>query len=78
MALGEEEHTLDMLYDYSTQDAWFNHPVKRFKPDCKENKFNKKMDIYSLYPHNVVSISNTIKQEIKQEHGTIVSEIFRP
>ncbi|XP_066252253.1 mediator of RNA polymerase II transcription subunit 13 isoform X2 [Euwallacea similis] len=73
VAMGEEEHTLDMLYDYSTQDAWFNHPVKRFKPDGKENKFNKKTDLYSMYQHNGISQSNditsanTIKLDIKQE-----------
>lgn len=29
VALDEEEHSLDLLYDYSTLDAWLNHPVKR-------------------------------------------------
>lgn len=68
-----------MLYDYSTQDAWLNHPVKRFKPDGKENKFNKKMDLYAMYHHNGISPCNDIanvnivKQEIKQEPGPIVS-----
>ncbi|XP_044252330.1 mediator of RNA polymerase II transcription subunit 13-like isoform X1 [Tribolium madens] len=80
-SLGEEEQTLEMLYDYSTLEAWLNHPVKRFKPDGKENKRNKlgKSDIYSMYNHNGVSVNNNdvtnnfntknqfIKQEIKQE-----------
>lgn len=58
-----------------------NHPVKRFKPDGKENKRNRigKVDIYSLYNHNGVTVNNNdvtnnfntknqfIKQEIKQE-----------
>ncbi|XP_060523412.1 mediator of RNA polymerase II transcription subunit 13 isoform X2 [Cylas formicarius] len=77
VALGEEEHTLDMLYDYSTQDAWLNHPVKRFKGDGKENRLNRnRLDLYSLYNHNVVGQCKellggvvNIKQEIKQEPG---------
>ncbi|XP_076275455.1 mediator complex subunit skuld isoform X2 [Rhynchophorus ferrugineus] len=68
VALGEEEHTLDMLYDYSTQNAWLNHPVKKFKPDGKENRFNKKMDLYSMYNHNGINQSNDISRiNIKQE-----------
>jgi mediator of RNA polymerase II transcription subunit 13 len=80
-SLGEEEQTLEMLYDYSTLEAWLNHPVKRFKPDGKENKRYRigKVDIYSMYNHNGVSLNNNeltnnintknqfIKQEIKQE-----------
>nr|XP_018902480.1 PREDICTED: mediator of RNA polymerase II transcription subunit 13 isoform X2 [Bemisia tabaci] len=31
-ALLEEEVHSQLLYDYSTLDAWLNHPVKRFKP----------------------------------------------
>lgn len=63
----------------------YNHPVKKFKPDSKENrlnKFSKNNDIYSLYgtpngvatpnPDNNTSNTTTcfIKQEIKQEPGT--------
>ncbi|CAH1135801.1 unnamed protein product [Ceutorhynchus assimilis] len=76
VALGEEESTLDMLYDYSTQDAWLNHPVKRFKPDSKDNKFLKNRDLYSMYPHNGFSQINDlinatiVTQEIKQEPGS--------
>ncbi|GBP17129.1 Mediator of RNA polymerase II transcription subunit 13 [Eumeta japonica] len=29
----EEEHSLRMLYDYSTVYAWLEHPVKRFKSE---------------------------------------------
>ncbi|XP_030745213.1 mediator of RNA polymerase II transcription subunit 13 isoform X2 [Sitophilus oryzae] len=68
VALGEEEHTLDMLYDYSTQNAWLNHPVKRFKPDGKDSRINRKMDIYTLYHHNGISQNNDISNiNIKQE-----------
>ncbi|CAH1098511.1 unnamed protein product [Psylliodes chrysocephalus] len=85
VALGEEEQPLEMLYDYSTMDAWLNHPVKKFKPDGKENqRLNRigKTDIYALYDKNynvnqtseVVNNNNKnqqmmIKQEIKQEPG---------
>ncbi|XP_074027649.1 mediator complex subunit skuld isoform X2 [Leptinotarsa decemlineata] len=85
VALGEEERTLEMLYDYSTLDAWLNHPVKKFKPDGKENHLSSrigKLDIYSLYDKNCnVNQSNeavnkiqqvNIKQEIKQEPGSNV------
>uniref|UniRef100_A0AAR5PM40 Mediator of RNA polymerase II transcription subunit 13 n=1 Tax=Dendroctonus ponderosae TaxID=77166 RepID=A0AAR5PM40_DENPD len=78
VALGEEEHTLDMLYDYSTQEAWLNLPVKRFKPDSKDSRFGKRVDLYTLYHHNGISqcsdinnMNNTIKMEIKQEPGTM-------
>lgn len=90
MALGEEEQPLEMLYDYSTMDAWLNHPVKKFKPDGKENqRLNRigKTDIYALYDKNynvnqtseVVNNNNKnqqmmIKQEIKQEPGQNVSK----
>ncbi|XP_031353032.1 mediator of RNA polymerase II transcription subunit 13 isoform X2 [Photinus pyralis] len=83
VALGEEEHSLDLLYDYSSLDAWLNHPVKRFKPDAKENYRNNRIakgDLYSSSAQNgVLGINNDlnhtggksqppfIKQEIKQE-----------
>ncbi|KAJ8926638.1 hypothetical protein NQ314_020972 [Rhamnusium bicolor] len=57
VALGEEEQTLEMLYDYSTLDAWLNHPVKKFKPDGKENhRMNRigRADIYSMYEKNCI------------------------
>ncbi|CAH2007430.1 unnamed protein product [Acanthoscelides obtectus] len=80
-ALGEEEHTLEMLYDYSTLDAWLEHPVKRIKMDGRERRrFNRqsKVDIYTMYATNETlhngDIGNNrngpiinIKQEIKQE-----------
>ncbi|KAK5641736.1 hypothetical protein RI129_010283 [Pyrocoelia pectoralis] len=80
VALGEEEHSLDLLYDYSTLDAWLNHPVKRFKPDAKENHRNNRIakgDLYSSSAQNgVLGMNNDlnhaktqtfVKQEIKQE-----------
>ncbi|XP_044759811.1 mediator of RNA polymerase II transcription subunit 13 isoform X2 [Coccinella septempunctata] len=79
--LGEEEQSLEMLYDYSTMNAWLNHPVKRYKPSSKENLRNSnKNDIYSMYTHNGMSnasydMANNVnvktqpyvKQELNQE-----------
>ncbi|KAJ6642585.1 Mediator of RNA polymerase II transcription subunit 13 [Pseudolycoriella hygida] len=36
-----------LLYDYSTWDAWMNHPVKRFKPN--ETLQNKNRQVRDLY-----------------------------
>ncbi|XP_018561806.1 mediator of RNA polymerase II transcription subunit 13 isoform X2 [Anoplophora glabripennis] len=83
VALGEEEQTLEMLYDYSTLNAWLNHPIKKFKPDGKDAQRMGglgKMDIYSMYEKNCVGNPNgepvngktsqiNIKQEIKSESG---------
>lgn len=60
VALGEEEQTLEMLYDYSTMDAWLNHPVKKLKLDIKEQqRFNRngKVDIYALYEKSVTNVN---------------------
>lgn len=87
VALGEEEQTLEMLYDYSTLDAWLNHPVKKFKSDGKESqRLNRlgKTDIYAMYDNNFNMNPNTevvnnktslvtVKQEIKQEQEQNVS-----
>ncbi|XP_050678460.1 mediator of RNA polymerase II transcription subunit 13-like [Leptidea sinapis] len=35
----EDEHSLHMLYDYTTVHAWLEHPVKRFKGE--EKKLNE-------------------------------------
>ncbi|XP_013180363.1 PREDICTED: mediator of RNA polymerase II transcription subunit 13 [Papilio xuthus] len=32
----EDEHSLHMLYDYTTVHAWLEHPVKRFKTETRE------------------------------------------
>ncbi|XP_017781580.1 PREDICTED: mediator of RNA polymerase II transcription subunit 13 isoform X2 [Nicrophorus vespilloides] len=60
-AVGEEEHSLDLLYDYSIMNAWLNHPVKRFKPDDKENQkssYTKNGDIYSMITPNGMNTNN--------------------
>lgn len=87
VALGEEEQTLEMLYDYSMLNAWLNHPIKKFKPDGRDRQRMSglgKMDIYSMYENNCVVNQNcdplngkssqmSIKQEIKSEPGQTVS-----
>lgn len=83
VALGEEEQTLEMLYDYSTMDAWLNHPVKKLKLDIKEQqRFNNrtgKIDIYTLYEKNSISNANQPTQaqaDLKNVVlGTIKQEI---
>ncbi|XP_059615269.1 mediator of RNA polymerase II transcription subunit 13 isoform X2 [Phlebotomus argentipes] len=35
-----------LLYDYSTWEAWLNHPVKRYKPN-EESKVNQSYDLYA-------------------------------
>ncbi|XP_055701532.1 mediator of RNA polymerase II transcription subunit 13 isoform X2 [Phlebotomus papatasi] len=35
-----------LLYDYSTWEAWLNHPVKRYKPN-EESKPNQSYDLYA-------------------------------
>ncbi|XP_049817024.1 mediator of RNA polymerase II transcription subunit 13 isoform X3 [Aethina tumida] len=84
--LCEEEETLEMLYDYSTLNAWLNHPVKKFKPDTRENMRNRlgKTDLYSYHNSLSSNFSNdisgmknsqvTIKQEIKQENMSMDTE----
>ncbi|XP_066596176.1 mediator of RNA polymerase II transcription subunit 13 isoform X2 [Prorops nasuta] len=68
-ALLEDEQPLSWLYDYSTQEAWLNHPVKRFKgsPAAPTNTRNN-----TLYPPmtNQTSQSLAPKLEIKQEPNT--------
>ncbi|PSN30681.1 hypothetical protein C0J52_20854 [Blattella germanica] len=78
--LMEEEQPSELLYDYSTLDAWLNHPVKRFKPletrqsdSMRPNPYNKRMspnDLYSnhMQQQNVASPPNNLNQPfIKQE-----------
>jgi mediator of RNA polymerase II transcription subunit 13 len=72
-ALLEDEQSLSWLYDYSTQEAWLNHPVKRFKgvntvgpPTNRSN---------TLYPpiNSQTHQSQAPKLEIKQEPIAVVS-----
>lgn len=75
----EDEHSLHMLYDYTTVYAWLEHPVKRFK--LEENSFHEEMalgagagsDLYAGHDHTKLGamLDHThldIKQE-KQDHN---------
>lgn len=67
VVLGEEEQTLEMLYDYTTMDAWLNHPVKKLKLDGKEQQRLSrigKVDIYSLYEKNAVNVNVSTQQAV--------------
>ncbi|KAK9710567.1 hypothetical protein QE152_g25955 [Popillia japonica] len=81
--LEEEDLSLDLLYDYTTLNAWLDHPVKKFKLDLKENQRTSMLgkDLYSMFSQNgVPNITNDtanmlgnikkepfLAQEIKQE-----------
>nr|XP_019933175.2 mediator of RNA polymerase II transcription subunit 13 isoform X2 [Aedes albopictus] len=63
--VGEEcPSTSQVLYDYSTVDAWMNHPVKRFRPN-DESKLSQQMrgmDLYADQKHSekyLQSLQNT-------------------
>ncbi|CAB3239260.1 unnamed protein product [Arctia plantaginis] len=75
----EDEHSLHMLYDYTTVYAWLEHPVKRFKSD--ESSFREEMalgagpggDLYAGHDHTKLGamLDHTpldIKQE-RQDHN---------
>lgn len=53
--MGEESpSTSQVLYDYSTVDAWMNHPVKRFRSN-EETKLSQQMrgmDLYADQKHS--------------------------
>ena len=76
-ALLEEEQPLSWLYDYSTQEAWLNHPVKRFKGPSAgaANPRNN-----NLYPPANCQLGHlqTAKLEIKQEPATMPVSVFFP
>ncbi|KAI4455970.1 rag1-activating protein 1 [Holotrichia oblita] len=81
--LEEEDLSLDLLYDYTTLNAWLDHPVKKFKLDLKENQKSSMLgkDLYSMFSQNgVPNVTNDtanmlgnikkepfLTQEIKQE-----------
>ena len=74
-ALLEDEQPLSWLYDYSLQEAWLNHPVKRFKsmnisipPTNRSNVLYPPMNSQTLQ-------SQAPKLEIKQEPVAVVSDI---
>lgn len=75
-ALLEDEQPLSWLYDYSLQEAWLNHPVKRFKtmnisapPTNRSNVLYPPMNSQTLQ-------SQAPKLEIKQEPVAVVSNTY--
>uniref|UniRef100_A0A336LMU5 Mediator of RNA polymerase II transcription subunit 13 n=1 Tax=Culicoides sonorensis TaxID=179676 RepID=A0A336LMU5_CULSO len=82
-SLGEDyaKNSRQLLYDYSSWEAWSNHPVKRFKPN--DDKFSKRshqnIDLYVdeirnvetlpeqvlALPINIMSDTTNIKTELK-------------
>lgn len=72
----ENEQSLRWLYDYSTQEAWLNHPVKRFK---ESNNSPVNVQNSTLYPpmNSQIPQFQTPKIEIKQEPNVnVVSDFF--
>lgn len=71
----ENEQSLPWLYDYSTQEAWLNHPVKRFK-ESNTSPVNVRSN--TLYPpmNSQIPQSQTPKLEIKQEPNVNVVSDF--
>ncbi|XP_076277174.1 mediator complex subunit skuld isoform X1 [Lasioglossum baleicum] len=69
----ENEQSLPWLYDYSMQEAWLNHPVKRFK-ESNSSPVNARSN--TLYPpmNSQVSQSQIPKLEIKQEPNVNVGD----
>ena len=65
-ALLDEERPLSWLYDYSTQEAWLNHPIKRFRGSSTgpisiwNNNLYPSMKCHTLQPE-------VTKLEIKKE-----------
>ncbi|XP_063699092.1 mediator of RNA polymerase II transcription subunit 13 isoform X2 [Culicoides brevitarsis] len=71
-----------LLYDYSSWEAWMNHPVKRFKPNddkaAADAKRSQSMNLYAdeirnveQLPEQVLALPNNIMAEapIKTETG---------
>ncbi|KAL0842457.1 hypothetical protein ABMA28_014554 [Loxostege sticticalis] len=70
----EDEHSLHMLYDYTTVLAWLDHPVKRFKSE--ENTFREELalgtalgaDLYAGHDHtSMAAMPDHHALDIKQE-----------
>lgn len=61
-----------------------DHPVKKFKPDGKDHTRNNrfgKLDIYSMYNHNGVSLNNNnndLTNNINTKNQFIKQEIIAP
>ncbi|XP_052757574.1 mediator of RNA polymerase II transcription subunit 13 isoform X2 [Galleria mellonella] len=70
----EDEHSLHMLYDYTTVLAWLEHPVKRFKSE--ESTFREELalgaaaggDLYAGHDHtSMPATTDHAPLDVKQE-----------
>ncbi|XP_052737823.1 mediator of RNA polymerase II transcription subunit 13 isoform X2 [Bicyclus anynana] len=68
----EDEHSLHMLYDYTSVHAWLEHPVKRFK--SAEGAFREELalgagggDLYAGHDHTRLPATPAPTLTIKQE-----------
>ncbi|CAH4037111.1 unnamed protein product [Pieris brassicae] len=82
----EDEHSLHMLYDYTTVHAWLEHPVKRFKSD--ENKFREELvlgttgvDLYAgqeyTRPPDYIHRVDIKQEKVEQEDVKDYKNLFR-
>ncbi|XP_046485237.1 mediator of RNA polymerase II transcription subunit 13 isoform X1 [Neodiprion pinetum] len=72
-ALLEDEQPLSWLYDYSTQEAWLNHPVKRFKGSASGVANLRGVNLYPPLNQQQQQ-SQAPKLEIKQEPNAAPGE----
>lgn len=75
-ALLEDERPLSWLYDYSLQEAWLDHPVKRFKSmNITSPSINRSNTLYPPMNSQTPPSQVAPKLEIKQEPVAAVSII---
>jgi mediator of RNA polymerase II transcription subunit 13 len=72
----EDERPLSWLYDYSLQEAWLDHPVKRFKSmNITNPPINRSNTLYPPMNSQTLPCQVAPKLEIKQEPIAAVSII---
>ncbi|KAG8036149.1 hypothetical protein G9C98_004729 [Cotesia typhae] len=76
-ALLEDEPPLSWLYDYSTQEAWLNHPVKRFKPSSPVTSLHRRASNLYAITNSPTNHPQITKFEIKQEPGVMLGDCTR-
>ncbi|XP_037869439.1 mediator of RNA polymerase II transcription subunit 13 isoform X3 [Bombyx mori] len=78
----EDEHSLHMLYDYTTVHAWLEHPVKRFKSE--EGRFREELalgpapaaDLYAGHQHTTPDLLPDVKRERQQDDAKEYKNLF--
>ncbi|RZF40528.1 hypothetical protein LSTR_LSTR000407 [Laodelphax striatellus] len=66
-ALLEEDQPSQLLYDYSTMNAWLNHPVKKFKPSEPKTIDQSRQNLYNSYP--LPGANNQLQQPQQQQQA---------